>query len=203
MRSALTRPVSAILFLLIWVGLVFPSGCFVEGGAARPQAAGRTSDSVHKQLDPVLGRGIRIEDARKDALEKARLALNEYFQELDPPLEWRPSSAYIQKRLFKGEPERLQEEDQGVAGHTVKCWRWKLAISSEDWYDIQRRDRKARVDERLLILARVLAGLVAVLAVIAGYIRADDWTKGYYTGWLRAGAVAVVALAGGMLWWLS
>jgi len=40
-------------------------------------------------------------------------------------------------------------------------------------------------------------GLVTVLlGAVAGYVRLDEWTKGYYTGRLFLAAVAVVVAAG-------
>ena len=48
--------------------------------------------------------------------------------------------------------------------------------------------------QRLGWLARVVAGLVALLAAVAGYIRLEEWSKGYYTGWLKLAAAVAVAV---------
>jgi hypothetical protein len=49
----------------------------------------------------------------------------------------------------------------------------------------------------------VLAVLVLILAAVAGYIRADEWTRGYYTGRLRVLAVGAVAAGAAAVWWLT
>ena len=35
-----------------------------------------------------------------------------------------------------------------------------------------------------------------MLGAVAGYVRLDEWTKGYYTGRLRLAAVVLIGLAG-------
>jgi hypothetical protein len=64
----------------------------------------------------------------------------------------------------------------------------------------QRQDRAAG---RQGLLARVLAGLVALLAAVACYLRLEDATKGYYTTLLRVAAVGFVALVGAGIWLLT
>jgi hypothetical protein len=64
-------------------------------------------------------------------------------------------------------------------------------------------DRQVRSKERMSLLVRVLIGLVAALAALAGYMRLDEATKGYYTRWLRLAALGFVAVVGTGLWWLS
>jgi hypothetical protein len=64
-------------------------------------------------------------------------------------------------------------------------------------------DREQRLAGRMADLGRVLAVLVLILAAVAGYIRADECTRGYYTGRLRALAVAAVAAGAAAVWWLT
>jgi hypothetical protein len=65
-----------------------------------------------------------------------------------------------------------------------------------------RRDKFVRVYERELVARRlallggVLGFVLACLAALAGYIRADEATKGYYTNRLRLIAAAGVGAAG-------
>ena len=65
---------------------------------------------------------------------------------------------------------------------------------------MQRHAQQDRVLDRHLLLARVLGGAVAVLLVLAGYLRLEDATRGYYTRLLRLAAIALVALAGVGVW---
>jgi hypothetical protein len=49
----------------------------------------------------------------------------------------------------------------------------------------------------------VLLVLVALFGAAAAYFRLDEATKGYYTGWLRVGALGLVALIGAGVWLLG
>jgi hypothetical protein len=58
------------------------------------------------------------------------------------------------------------------------------------------------VARRLAVLAGILAFVLACLAALAGYIRADEATKGYYTTHLRLAAAAGVGAAGVVIYQL-
>ena len=49
------------------------------------------------------------------------------------------------------------------------------------------------VSQRMTLLAKVLAGILALLVTVAGYIRLEELTKGYYTRWLRLAVVGCVS----------
>jgi len=55
---------------------------------------------------------------------------------------------------------------------------------------------RGEVVKRLVTLGAVLAFVLACLAAVSGYIKADEATKGYYTTRLRLAALAAVAAAG-------
>jgi hypothetical protein len=63
-------------------------------------------------------------------------------------------------------------------------------------------ERKEVSKERQTLLAKLLAGLLAGLVAVAGYLRLDEATKGYYTTWLRVASVALVATVGAGAWLL-
>lgn len=56
------------------------------------------------------------------------------------------------------------------------------------------------VAHRLLILGAGLGFVLACLASLAGYIRADEATKGYYTRWLRVVATASIGGTGMLIY---
>jgi hypothetical protein len=58
------------------------------------------------------------------------------------------------------------------------------------------------VARRLVSLGGSLGFVLVCLGSLAGYIRADEATKGYYTSWLRAVASACVGAAGVVLYQL-
>ena len=41
---------------------------------------------------------------------------------------------------------------------------------------------------------------IVLLTAIAGYVRLDEWSKGYYTGALRVAALAVVLASAAGMW---
>jgi hypothetical protein len=67
----------------------------------------------------------------------------------------------------------------------------------------QHKERQERATARQSIMVRVLGGLVALLVVIACYLRLEDATKGYYTTLLRVAAVTFVVLVGAGIWLLT
>jgi hypothetical protein len=67
----------------------------------------------------------------------------------------------------------------------------------------QAKQRQDRVTSRQGVLARLLAGVIAVLVAVACYLRLEDATKGYYTTLLRLAAVTFVVLVGGGIWLLG
>lgn len=67
----------------------------------------------------------------------------------------------------------------------------------------QNKLRQGRAEQRQGAAVRLVAGLVALLAAIAAYLRLEDATKGYYTTLLRLAAVSFVALVGAGIWLFS
>ena len=55
-------------------------------------------------------------------------------------------------------------------------------------------------EKRMVFLVKVLVGIVALLVTICGYIRLDEWSKGYYTKWLKLGAIVCIAAVTTLLW---
>jgi hypothetical protein len=203
MRSdGLTSPVNALILLLGMAGCAQRTDppALAEARSRRDPAPVVVQPS--KAIGPVEGWGEDEEQSWDHASEKVKARVDRYLRREVPGLEWYPSADYIRKHLVKESPERRQNRDENLDGRYLKCWAWKAEVSPRDWRDILHHDRELRAEGRMLVLGKILAGLVALLAVVAGYIRLDEWTKGYYTGWLRLGAVGLLAAAGTGLWWL-
>jgi hypothetical protein len=99
----------------------------------------------------------------------------------------------------------------GDAGNETENRRvWiKVAINSENWKLIQKEIRQWEDQKRLALmrnrmgfLVKFLAGIVALLGTICGYLRLDEWSKGYYTKWLRLAAVGCLGAVTVFLWFL-
>lgn len=134
------------------------------------------------------------EEAERDALAKARTSVEEYLRSLEPPVFWTPSQEYVNARLVKKRQEEpLDAPDLGVVMRRVRL---ELEITPKDRADILQRDHRYQVEQRMLWLGKVMTILVALLAAVSGYVRLDEQTKGYYSGWLRLGAVGFVAAVG-------
>jgi hypothetical protein len=149
----------------------------------------------------VTGWGETHEDAEFNALKKAQDSLMVYFAEQNHPLQWRPKLDYINSHLVKSRPRQAaQDLGDGLKALGVKL---EMEISASDWQYMLAEDRRVRADSRMLLLAKLLAGLVASLGAVAGYLRLEEMTKGYYTAWLRFAAVSFVSAVGVGIWWIS
>jgi len=173
------------------------------------------------------------EEAVQNALEKGQArVVEEYLSRQNPPLEWQPPIEVIRGFLLKdvSKEDKFQEEEskeiveKRVAGHLVReevkdfgaplgtmyrvCLRVGIGpgvrdrfLDEEKVYQVQQRQKWAH--ERQGQLAQILVGVVALLAAVAGYLRLEDATKGYYTTWLRLAAVTFLGLVGAGIWWMS
>jgi hypothetical protein len=94
----------------------------------------------------------------------------------------------VETRKLEGLPEMRRA---AVRVEVSQLARSEIEDQERSW---QKKERQERATARQGVMVRVLAGLVALLAVIACYLRLEDATKGYYTMLLRLVAVAVVTL---------
>jgi hypothetical protein len=200
MRTTLTFPVHALVLSLVGTGLWCESSRAQEtppryGFFSSHRARGTESESA-QEIATVDSWGENQGEAKAYAIKKALPLVEHYLRSQVPGLEWQPPRAYIERAFFQKKPERVESKDVEDGDGRMKCWRWTVAIRRSTWQDILRRDAEQRVAHRMGFLGLILAAVLAFLAVVAGYIRLDDWTKGYYTGWLLTGAVSGLALAG-------
>src|SRR5262249_24835901 len=76
------------------------------------------------------------------------------------------------------------------------------ALDKEAAQRIERHEREIRRAERTLLAAKMLVGILLLLAVTLIYIRIDDWTRRAYTRWLQATALVLLACTSIGLWML-
>ena len=186
------------------LGLLWTLALFVlwsQDGRGDPAGA-RTTDSEGWPRK-VEGLGLNLAKAKENALKEAQKEIVACLRRHQPPLaSWAPPVEFIENNLVqKGE----KGDDLSVVKVTAK--RWWLFLKSPDWDEFNRRDREAqelerreRGKDRLVILARVFAGLLVLLAAVAGCIRLDDWTRGTYRRWLQLAGASLVAAAWAGLW---
>jgi len=153
-------------------------------------------------LWPVEGWGVTREDAEQSALRKAQRKLLTEFNGPGYRLEWVPSLDYIKKHMVK-EAADQPAQDYGPEVGVLQGIILRIGISSKDWQSLLREDRQVRSESRMLLLTKFLVGIVALLGAVAGYLRLEEMTKGYYTAWLRLAAIGFVSAVGAGIWWIS
>jgi hypothetical protein len=204
--------VTLLAVVLVLAGLRGP--CSHAAPGQPPHRAGHepaVAANVPKALPwKVTGYGRTKEDARDVALEQAIEQVKEYFANQNPPIELPervPGATgqseialkdYITQNLVKDGPE---EAPRQLAGGEVQVVTLIVEVGPK-LKEIERLDRHYRMERRQWLLGVVLGGLVVVLVVVALYFRLEEYTKGYYTVWLRAIGLGLIALAGIGVWWL-
>lgn len=193
---------------LLGVGLIFfclvASGFRVKELIAADHKSRRAANVADAESSwTVVGRGATIEDARLDALDKASTQFLVYLRNQNPPLDWRPSQPldYVRDHLTKEwneESPRTFEEPVG----RIQQVSLKVEVTPKNQREIVKLDLQDRREYRMIFLAEILGGLIVVLASVAGYVRLDEWSKGYYTGLLRLTAASFIGAAGAALWFL-
>jgi hypothetical protein len=135
-------------------------------------------------------------EAREDALSSVRNRLTHELRLSVVPTQ----SFFDNKDKDNKEKEWIKltwDEEPGpdVDGTSTTKVKLTAKLTAQGWTELARREQSNLAQQRLELTGRGLAVLTALLGAIAGYIRLDEWTKGYYTGRLRLAAVVVVALA--------
>jgi len=162
------------------------------------------------------------QEAIDSALESAANEIAAFLREQKPALIWKPDAAYVRERLLQDTPQRQDWTQEQLDKHTIlvkttefnvdgKPFTYQVRVSyivdSQELAHMRQLDQPYRdtlqreaVQHRQIWLGKILLGVVALLTAISGYIRLEDATKGYYTGWLRLGLVGVLcAVVAGLL----
>lgn len=138
--------------------------------------------------------------AVEDAAQQLRQKLAEQLGS-NVPTGWKIPDHLIAEMLRPGSITlRAVPRDYGTMYEaTIKIDHW-----SRKQVRVVHAYRQEEVRKRLLILGGVLAFVLVCLAVLSGYIKVDEATKGYYTSKLRIAAAAGVGAAGVLLYeWLK
>jgi hypothetical protein len=161
----------------------------------------------------VAGWGRDEQEAEQDALKRARGKVVAYLRRQSPPIAWTPPLDFVRDVLKRDGPRRDEKQDQAI-NEQVKalCWTIRVSILPTDHAEILRQDGRYRAQqrrlertavarERMALVGKILAAVVAGLLTLLAYIRLDDLTKGYYSRWLATGAV-LLAIVGAGVWFL-
>lgn len=141
------------------------------------------------------------QSARQNALEAAALALGSYLKERYPGFEWTPTEDFIVEQKIivneKQEEQHLTDKEAPI----MFTQTLSLELRESQLKAAFQENHKLRVESRLWRTGRGLAGLLIILLAVIGYVRLDDWTKGYISLPLKL-AAAAVAIAGPVILWL-
>jgi hypothetical protein len=113
------------------------------------------------------------------------------------PTQWKPPAHLITRMIKKTHVQKIVKDYATVYEATLEA-----DFSTQSRATIVAAHQREVVLERLGVLGGSLGFIMACLGSLAGYIRADEATKGYYTAWLRAIAAACVGAAGVVLYQL-
>jgi hypothetical protein len=107
---------------------------------------------------------------------------------------------------FRAIEETREVGEPGKETETRRIW-LKVGINGDNWKRIKdeiqlvENQKRLRVTKsRMVFLVKFLVGIVALLVTACGYIRLDEWSKGYYTKWLKLAAVGCIAAVTVVLW---
>jgi hypothetical protein len=148
--------------------------------------------------------GYDLEDpeaAQQAALRKARESVQKYLNEHYGSLGWRPSlEQLVQAGVVR--PEGTPGTHKLNTGEEVQEAHARVELTRNYREGLQRMVLQQHTRQRQWLMARVLAGAVALLLVCAGYLRLEEATRGYYTRLLRLVAFGALTGVGVGLWLL-
>lgn len=135
---------------------------------------------------------VKDDDPRPDIAPEIQRELEKRLRERIPDLLWSPSEKFV---IDHTSVEWDTSADSVIVdGKELQSVSLGLQISNGDYRQILEEDQHLRRDFRQGFLFRIVAGITALFAAIAGYVRLDEATKGYYTVWLRLASLAFVGV---------
>jgi len=160
-----------------------------------PDPVERSGVHGSPELTSVTGRLSATEErARDDARHKLERLLSEKLAP-EVPLTWKAPTELIDG-MIRQIVVVPRERDYG----TVYEATLKVDLSAPRLARIVEAYHREEVAKRLALLGALLMFVLVCLAVVSGYINADEATKGYYTNRLRLAAAAGVGAAGVVLY---
>jgi hypothetical protein len=166
-----------------------------EAGSPRPNRHAAPNHVVFQET--FHGFGATRRDAEDHALRQACEALGGWLA-THGGAGWVPTPEYLRVRQLArfGEPT---PQELPKSGHVQEI-SMQLEVTQAQAAEMQHFARQQRMNQRHWLVARVLAGVVALVLVCGGYLRLEEATRGYYTMLLRAAALVVLAGVGAGLW---
>ncbi len=161
---------------------------------------GSVSPKDLSHLRIVVGKpGGNEANALKYLEEGLRGEVGEWLSQDGVPLAWSPPKSIL-NNMFLREAPRIESRKLSSIDAVFYTASRPANFSPEVKRRLLTAYHKQIAFERGGVLAGVLGFLVVGLAMVAGYIRADEATKGYFTWPLRVAATGGLAVAGFVLY---
>jgi hypothetical protein len=203
MRNEILRPATRgvrTAFLGCLAGMIF-SWLFLivttaPLSAARPPSTGPTTNPPGPNVPRLLVEGppqSTLPEAWNAVQAKALEMLRQRFQEEGLPVAHMPTMPELRPLLARyWKPKEDNKYFPEPVNQTMHWVTIEIPLVPELKGLLIQKEREARMQERMLWVGRILAGVVVLLVAMAGYFRLEEWTKGYYTTWLRVATVGFI-----------
>lgn len=187
------RPGMLLTLTLSWLALTIGTTPL----AAKTTRVSATAGSVNEV--PVLkveGRWQSTEpDAWRSAEVQVQSVLTDHFRDQGMVFRQQPTIQNLRPllaRQWKFTPESKIFPDGIGMMHRIVL---EVPVTPEVRNFLIQRERDVRVQERMLWLGKIMAVLIVLLTAATGYLRLDEWTKGYFTTYLIVGVVGAVGIS--------
>lgn len=160
----------------------------------KPKASNPTRTSAARSQEIVVEGEYQKshEAAWRSFLEQAQVDIKEHLRERGIILDAPPTRELIENKMIVSKDREPEVRDFGGNVGVVRRFVLTVEITPEVRTLLAKQDREFRAQQRMLLLGKILAGVVVLLAAAALYFRLDEYTKGYYTSSLRWAALGVV-----------
>jgi hypothetical protein len=168
---------------------------------ADERSAEQGAERLPSPIRSIAGRlSATVERARDDARLQLERDVTEWLTP-EVPTHWKPPAPLITRMILKTDVQPIVK-NYGGRTYTIYEATLDANFSTETRSELLAAYHREVVARRLAILGGSLGFVLVCLAAVAGYIRADEATKGYYTPWLRAIAAAGVGASGVLIYQL-
>jgi hypothetical protein len=168
------------------------SACDEHADATEPPTKGSRQLAVSDWM-------VTAEAAEDNLSTQIERHVSDWLAEVGIDRGWTPPAVLV-KNLIAGKPDVESEARDYAPDGVMYRARVPLALSTAQRQAFLREYHRHLAGQRLGLLGGVLIFVLTCLATVVGYIRADEATKGYYTGRLRLVAAAAMGTAGVILY---
>src|SRR5262249_4326533 len=141
--------------------------------------------------------------ARKDALLKAAGQVAGYMKDRFPGFRYQPTPKFLTDHRMVDEAAP-DSEVIDILPDKPTMHKQKGTIELRDYHPAQllKQGRRERSVDRFRQGGRAPGGIVGALLALIGYVRLDDWTKGYFSLALKFTALTLAVAGIALLCWL-